>query len=108
MTLQEQIAKDLKTIETDLGSQSLTWDGQDYVCIPASVGELADLSGDGGFGINIDTILKVRKELFVDNVFPAEQEKVTFNSKGLRIYRVIAEPFSAFLKLILTSDDKGV
>ena len=36
MTLKEQMLADLLTIESDMGDQTFTWKGEDYLCIPAS------------------------------------------------------------------------
>lgn len=106
MTNQELIEKDMAYIEGQLGNQVMTWQGSPYVCSPSSTMEYAILD-EGGFNVELSMLLKVRKSLFSNSVYPKKQQTLTYNGKIYRIQKVSDEPFSVFIKLFLTDSSKG-
>lgn len=98
---------DLQTIETDMGEQTFTWKGEDYVCMPASNNTAATLE-EGGFAVEVDLLINVRTDLFANAVYPAKKEKLTFRSKTYRIGKVTEEPVLGFLQLMLVDANRGV
>ncbi len=105
MTLSETILSGLKTIEADLGNQTFTWKGEDYICHPSGDTTDATLS-DGGFDIAADKVLVVRKELFTNGIFPKSQEKLVFNNQSYRIEQVRNNATNSFLRLVCSSANK--
>jgi len=107
MTLKDIINRDLQTIAADLDNPVITWNGEDYECVPSSNGILASLE-DGGFAIEADFIANVRKELFTDDIYPKSQQKLTYNNADYRIITVRHDASSAFVRLFCNSINRGV
>ena len=100
MSIQDTIANDLLVIEEDLGNQTITWDGSDYVCIVGESVESADL-GVGGFGGDTIKPIFVRKNLFDDGVYPVKSDIVTIDGIDYEINKIINDATGAFLRLDL-------
>jgi hypothetical protein len=100
MTLSETIARDLLTIESDLGSQYFTWDNADYVCIVGASVESVDL-GVGGFGGDTIKPVMVRKNLFSDGVYPTKADIVTLDGIDYEVNKITNDATKTFLHLDL-------
>lgn len=108
MALSDIIRKDLLTIESDLGNQVITWNGQDYVCKSGSgQGQVATLE-EGGFSIDADCIITVRKELFTDEIYPKSQQKLVYINRIYRIANVRRNSTDDFLVLHLVDNTRGI
>lgn len=98
MSLQSIIKTDLKFIEGELSNPTITWKNEDYICIPSSEGATS-LIGEGGFSIDADVVMSVRKELFTDGIFPKQQEKFTYQGKMYRVLTIREDVTGAFLRV---------
>lgn len=106
-TLQEIFVADLKSITIDLDNKVFTYGGQDYECIPSSIGD-ASMLEVGGFSEDSDLSISVLKELFTDNIYPTSQQKIIYKSKTYRIHTVRQDVTDAFIRLSCIDDSKGV
>lgn len=91
---------DIAAITKDMGDITITWNGEDYVCVPSSTNVEGDL-GVGGFNEQVDRAVTVAKDLFTDEVYPKQMESLTLDSKEYRIQKVITNGNDAFLRLLL-------
>lgn len=107
MSLADIIKADLQLINADLGEPTITWNDEDYECIPSSNGSTSNLE-EGGFSVDADLIINIRKELFTDEVFPQAQQKLTYNDVVYRIQTVRTDATNTFLRLVCTDINKGV
>ena len=98
---------DLSLIEADLGSQSFTWDQQDYLVSP-SVALKSQQLERGGFGDTLDLILTVRISQFSDGVLPEAEDTLTFNNILYRIRQVSTDPFTKTLSLNCYCPNEGI
>jgi hypothetical protein len=101
LTLKQTIEQDLHVIENDLGEQSFTWDGNDYVCIPAGSSQESALLSLGGFGGDTDSVVMVRKSLFADGVYPEKENIITMDGIAYEIDRISDDVTHTFLVLYL-------
>ncbi len=106
MILQDIINSDLQIIESDLGDQFITWQGEDYVCVPSGNGDTLTLQ-TGGFGEDIDMVIKVRIELFSD-VYPRPQQKFIFNDITYRISKITQDVTGTFFVINGVDITRGV
>ena len=104
--LGSQIESDLQAIEADMGSQTIIYKTETYVCTPATGRETLILDV-GGFERQADLVITIRMSLFTDAVYPASQEKITYNSKSYRIADVKEDATHTFMKLICVSATRG-
>jgi hypothetical protein len=100
MTLTDTIAKDFLVIESDLGNQTFTWDGADYVCIVGASIESTELTPGGFSGDTIKPVM-VRKELFADGIYPAKADIVTIDDIDYEVNKITNDATKAFLHLDL-------
>ena len=107
MALSDIIKADLQTLVTDLGEQVFTWNDEDYECIPSPDSD-ASVLGEGGFSIEVDLNITVSKDAFSSEIYPASQDKITFNNKTYRIITVRSDASGAFLRLLCNSANRGV
>lgn len=107
MNLDSIIQTDLQTIETDLGSNTITWGGETFVVTPSSEVTEAEL-GSGGFALSVDRVVSVRKSLFTGGVYPEEQDRLEYDGTTYRIEKVLENVTKSFLKLYLITPDKGL
>lgn len=99
MTLKEIMQQDLGSIADDMENPTFEWNGEDYECIPSST-NVDEALGIGGFNINFARTLTVNKELFTDELFPKEKDRITFEDQEYRIERRINNGNNAFIRLI--------
>lgn len=107
MTLRETIIADLESIATDLENPVMTWNSEEYEVVPSSTGKQLNLE-EGGFGSDLDLVINVRKELFTDEVYPASQQTITYNSIEYRIESVRYDVTGAFLRIFCINKNRGV
>lgn len=115
MTLREEMLTDLPVIENELGVPTFTWNGAgdpfnggtDYPCTPGSAANFAVLT-EGGFSVNLDMVLTVRQDLFTVGNFPLHQQRVKYRGEGYRIYEVRKDATTAYMRLLLINDTKGI
>lgn len=106
---------DLPQIEEDLGTPTFTWNGMgdpfvggtNYPCIPGSAANFAILT-EGGMSVNLDLVLTVRQDLFTVGNFPLHQQRVKYRGEGFRIYEVRKDSTTAYMRLLLVNDTKGI
>jgi hypothetical protein len=97
MNLADIINTDLQAIHADLGSPVMIWQDEEYECIPSSTGKALSLE-EGGFAIESDLVLTVRKELFAD-VYPKSSQDITYRSVSYRINAVRTDVTDTFIRL---------
>ena len=107
MSLKDTIISDLETIADDLANPVVTWKGEDYECIPSSNG-INEVLEIGGFAVTADIIFTIRKELFANDVYPSNQQKITYNSTTYRIEIVRHDVTGAFIRLFCVDADRGI
>jgi hypothetical protein len=107
MSLREIIARDLKAIANDLGNQSLTWNSEQYVCIPSTATELQILEA-GGNSADEGKNFTICLEQFTDGLLPQCKQKLTFSGKQYRIDAIHKDPTGAFLRLLCIAIARGV
>ena len=107
MNLGNIIEKDLIAIASELGGKVITYRGEDYECIPSSKGTINSLE-EGGFSIDADLSVTIRKSLFVDGVYPKSQEKIIYESKTYRVSTVRYDLTGTIVRLICVDDTRGI
>ena len=106
MTLKEEMLVDIAEIENDMGLPTFTWKGGTYPCVAGSAANLAVLT-EGGMQVNLDLALTVRQNVFTGSL-PRHQERVTYRGEGFRVYEVHKDVTTAYIRLLLISDTKGL
>lgn len=107
MALKDTIIADIKQIITDLDTQVITWNGQDYECVPGSDGTMATLEV-GGFAVDADLVVTILKEQFTDDIYPVAQQKITYKTKTYRIEKVRDDVTDAFIRLFCINPARGI
>lgn len=107
MGLLSDIANDILTIETDMDTPLFTWQGEDYVCIPSSLGN-SQVLDIGGLGQENDLSLTVRINQFSNNLYPSENQTVIYKSVTYRINKVIKDGSGALIRVVLVNKSRGV
>ena len=101
MILKEIIEQDLQVIESDLGNQVFTWNGEDYICAPAGTNENSSMI-IGGIDVRADVILNVRRSVFADNILPRPMlDTITYNGTRYHIGKRIYDVTNTFVQLYL-------
>jgi hypothetical protein len=98
MSLAATIAKSLKQIETQLGSNVFTWDGNDYACAPSGTGEGGTVTNGGILG-EADLTLVARLEVFPNGLYPQDGEKITYKGTEYRVDAVKTDSTGTFVRL---------
>jgi len=83
-----------------------TWQGVEYRGAISDRTDSRDL-GEGGYALGAAQVLVVATSQFA-STRPAEKDKVTVNSKTLRIDSVTTSPDDGFLVCQLTDPNRGV
>ena len=99
MTFANSILNDLLQVEKDLGNQTFSWKGNDYVCTPSATTEGVSVLTLGGFSIVKTQSFTVRKELFVNGVYPDDSDIITFNGIEFEIDGVSTDVTGQFLQI---------
>ena len=107
MTLAQTIQADLTSINTDMGSPVVEWSGEEYPCVPSSLGN-SQMLELGGFEISNDLSLTINKSLFTGGVYPKETQSVIYNSHSYKITKVITDGSGGIIRLLLASPNRGV
>ena len=107
MNIAERMVADLKAIENDLGNPVFSWKGFDYPCVPGSAQRYTILT-EGGFVVNLNLVLKVRREVFADGVLPKSNDTISYRGDRYKIYSIDKDPFFATMLKILLTEFKGV
>src|SRR5690349_19096241 len=102
MTFAENFAACMVKLETALGGNLFTWQGEDYLCSPGASRVQLTLI-DGGFKNITALVLNVRREVFTDGVIPQAQQKVTYKEKDYRVQAVETDPTDTVVKLVCIS-----
>jgi hypothetical protein len=108
MTLKEFIKTDLASINKDLGNPFITFNGEDYACIPSSVSTAGKLEW-GGIAEDSDLVVTINKDLFTDGIYPnSKRDYITYNDIQYRVNVVKTDATGAILRLFCTDTQRGV
>ena len=106
MSFSSTIYDSLKRIETRLGNPILTWQGEEYYCIPSGNGDVLTVEL-GGFSGDKTVTFKLRLDQFSD-VFPKSQQKLTYNEIEYRIDMVRKDLTNTFTILTCVDTTRGI
>ncbi len=105
MSLSETFAKDLESIIKDKGCKFIIWNGEEYPVSASGTNNSKDLE-DGGYSLETHNSFSIVKSNFHNDIYPVEQEKITYNGIKYRIVNVIYEGFDAFIRLVCQQEVK--
>ena len=121
-TLQQNIVRDLKDIEDEMGSPSFQWQGSTYNFIPSITEVKRDLD-NGGFVIDLLMSSTVRsfdiqcdddgEEILVPtflNGYPSSQQKIVYTLDGntYRIQLIKMDPTNSYFRMIGVCPNRGI
>ena len=107
MMFADMVNVGMSRIATRLGNQVFTWKGEDYECIPSTANEIRGLE-EGGFSVDADLSLSIRRELFTDGILPAAQQKISYRGRGYRIITIKQDASTSMIRLICEDDSRGI
>lgn len=107
MTLKDVISRDLKSIKADLGNQFLTWNNEQYGCIPSSASEIQALESGGNSADKVKNFT-ITLDLFTDGMLPRCKQIITFSGNRYRIDSIHNDPTGAFIRLLCIETARGV
>jgi len=101
-------AEALEQIEAEL-NLTFTWSGGSYPCIYGDRTESKEL-GYGGFALDSDVTVVVRKDAFSsgNGPFPQPKDDITLDSRSLNIQSVDYAPDGSSLVLACNDPTRGV
>lgn len=117
MSLRDEMVKDLKVIETDLGGPYFIWKNTTYNFIP-SVSEFRRELDTGGYKVVKLLSATIRKyntngtPVFSGSVYPSAQDIIQYTDGNeyirYRIETVKHSPEGAYIRIVANSDVKGI
>ena len=106
MSFLDEIREDCAEAESDLGNQSLTWNGTDYPCAQSTLrrGETLIVGGKD-VEIRFTVRVRVRGDGWVLNPIPKSGQRATYQSKEYRIGNV-NDAHRAFVEIDLIDPNR--
>lgn len=112
-TLKQEIVSDLIEIENELGSQTFTWQNNNYLCC-ASMNEFERELDYGGFRTSKVLTVTVRLvdndncSVFPNNDYPEPQQIITYDGTQFRIVTTKKHTTGAYIRLIAEDTTRGI
>ena len=107
MAFKDIVNSGIGRISARLGNPLFTWNGEDYICVPSSAGEIRSLE-EGGFSVDADLVLTIKSDSFTDGNIPKSQQKLTYRNRGYRIITVKQDASTAIIRLFCQDDSRGI
>ena len=113
LSLRDEILSGLFEAENDLENPVITWNGNDYACVP-SVSQFTRELETGGF--IIDKLLTITiplidvsgNETFTNGVLPEVQQKIFYQGERYRLITKKLNPTGAFARYTAMCDTRGI
>ena len=112
-SIQSETINGLLYIESDLGNNTITWNGNSYIITP-SVNQFERKLETGGFILQKALNCTVRKynangtSVFSGDILPSPQQKIVYNGTTFRIIQTISAPTNTHFRLICVEEFRGI
>jgi hypothetical protein len=98
--MNNQLEVALKFIEKFKGCKTFTYKGETFPCNVGDEAAIANLEW-GGFRQKIEEVINVRKSVFVDGIYPQNQDSIIFNGKIFIVEKVATDGTDTFFQIAL-------